>query len=120
MLETRDPIPTLDFSAFFAESLELLSSDFVTGVFEETRFDGRQYSFFPPAPQALPLLVSTHFSAPQRFKSDPAFVFLTFPDAFLHLAIACDALADWMTFYCCHLYTSKAAGESQSVLTGFV
>jgi len=81
-------MPTLDFSAFFDASFDGLISDLVTGVLEDTLFDGRQYSLEPPAPQAFPLLVSTHFSDPQRFRSDPAFVFLTTLLPFLHLAIA--------------------------------
>jgi len=51
-------MPTRLFSAFFLANMEPLISDFVTGVREDTRFVGRQYSFLPPAPQALPVRVS--------------------------------------------------------------
>jgi hypothetical protein len=63
-----------------------------------TRLVGLQYSLAPPAPQALPLFVSCHFSAPHRFRFAPACVFRTFPLAFLHLAVACAARADHLPY----------------------
>jgi hypothetical protein len=99
MFDTLLPIPTLDFSAFLAASLEGLISDFVFGVFEDTRVVGLQYSLLPPAPQAFPVFVSCHFSFSHRFKLLPASVFLTLPELLRHLAIACDARADGNTSY---------------------
>ena len=92
-------MPTLDFSAFLAESFDGLISLFVFGVSEDTRFVGLQYSFLPPAPQALPVLVSCHFSFSQRLRLVPSSDFLTLPDALRHLAIACEALAEGNTSY---------------------
>lgn len=92
-------MPTLAFSAFFDLSVKGDISDFVFGVFKDTRFVGLQYSFLPPAPHGLPVRVSTHFSFSQRFSAVPDSVFLTEPDCFLHLAMACDALADGKTSY---------------------
>jgi hypothetical protein len=68
------------------------------GVLLLTRRVGRQYSFDPPAPQGLPVLVSCHFSAPHLFRFSPACVFRTFPLAFLHLAVACAARADHLPY----------------------
>lgn len=99
MLLTLLPIPTLDFSAFLAASLDGLISDFVTGVFEDTLLDGRQYSLLPPPPQALPVRVSTHFSFSHLLRLVPFSVFFTLPDALRHLAIACEARAEGNTSY---------------------
>lgn len=105
--ETLLPLPTRDFSAFLAASFEGLISDFVTGVFGDTLFDGLQYGVLPlvsfvplPSPHGFPFLVSTHFSFSHRFNAAPFSVFFTFPDFFLHFAIACDALAEGKTSYC--------------------
>ena len=97
MLLTLLPIPTLDFSAFLAASLDGLNSLLVTGVFEDTLLDGRQYSFLPPAPHAFPVRVSTHFSSCHLLRLVPFSVFFTFPDALRHLAIACEARAEGNT-----------------------
>ena len=71
------------------------------GVFELTRFDGRQYSPLSHAlPQGRPVRVLTHFSRPQRLRFDPALPFRTFPWLFLHFAIAWDARADGNVLYC--------------------
>ncbi len=75
-------------------SLEGVNSYLVLGVSLDTFLVGRQYSFLPPAPQGFPDFVSCHFSACHLFKSDPAFVFLTLPEPFLHLAIADDELGE--------------------------
>ena len=90
-------MPTLDFSAFLAASLDGLISLLVTGVFADTLFDGRQYSLLPPAPHALPVRVSTHFSFSHLFKLAPFSDLFTLPEALRHLAIACEALADGKT-----------------------
>ena len=70
----------------------------VFGVFLLTRLVGRQNCFlFVFAPQAFPVLVSTHFSFSQRLSDLPFLVLRTLPLPFRHLAIACDALADGKT-----------------------
>jgi len=60
----------------------------VFGVLLDTRLVGLQYSVLPPAPHALPVFVSFHFSFSHRFKDVPAFVLRTFPLPLRHLAIA--------------------------------
>jgi hypothetical protein len=98
-LDTLLPMPTLDFSAFLAASCDGDISDLVLGVFADTFLVGLQYSLLPPAPQALPLLVSCHFSFSQRFRSAPFSDLVTLPDDLRHLAIACEALAEGNTSY---------------------
>jgi len=67
----------------------------IFGVFEDTFLDGLQYSMPGPLwPHGRPVLVSFHFSFVQRLRLVPALVFRTWPDFFLHFAIACDARAD--------------------------
>lgn len=90
-------MPTLLFSAFFLFSWLLVISDLVTGVLLETRLVGRQYSFDLPCPQGLPVRVSFHFSAPQRFNDEPALVLRTCPLDFRHFAICWEARAEGKT-----------------------
>ena len=87
-------LPILAFSLCFFFKVDFDNSDFVAGVFEDTLFDGLQYSLFPPVPQGFPVRVSIHFSFVHLFRLEPAFDFVTFPFFFLHLAVACAARAD--------------------------
>ena len=96
---TRLPIPTRSFSRIFFRRVERSISELVLGVLSDTRLLGRQYSFFPPAPQARPVFWSTHFSFSHRFNSVPFSVLRTDPDAFRHLAMAWLARADGNTSY---------------------
>lgn len=61
----------------------------VTGVFELTRLDGRQYSVLSlELPHERPVRVFFHFSAPHRLRLLPFSVFRTCPLFFRHFAMA--------------------------------